>query len=203
MGDDKRIPYRLIEQREATNRLVMILPGAGYSTQAPLLHFSTGLFYANGFDVLHINYSFSRQEMAELKEEDFARDVQHAFEARINKKKYSQYVIVAKSVGTIALSYLLDHPILKDVKLVWLTPLLQRDDVFHSMVNCDKEGLCVIGDQDPCYLEERYEKLKSNLKLTLKLVDGGNHSLELDQQPITSIDCVKDVMTSIQMFVLK
>jgi hypothetical protein len=203
MGDDKRIPYRLIEQREATNRLVMILPGAGYSTQAPLLHFSTGLFYANGFDVLHINYSFSRQEMAELKEEDFARDVQHAFEAGINKKKYSQYVIVAKSVGTIALSYLLDHPILKDVKLVWLTPLLQRDDVFHSMVNCDKEGLCVIGDQDPCYLEERYEKLKSNPKLTLKLVDGGNHSLELDQQPITSIDCVKDVMTSIQMFVHK
>jgi hypothetical protein len=55
----KSIPFRLIEQKEKTNNLVIVLPGAGYTTQAPLLHFTTGLFYKKGFDVLHINYTFS------------------------------------------------------------------------------------------------------------------------------------------------
>ncbi|WP_240338467.1 hypothetical protein [Peribacillus alkalitolerans] len=58
----KSIPFRLIEQKEETNHLVIVLPGAGYTTQSPLLHFTTGLFYTKGFDVLHINYTYNRQE---------------------------------------------------------------------------------------------------------------------------------------------
>lgn len=31
---NKSIPFRLIEQKEGTDSLVIVLPGAGYSTQA-------------------------------------------------------------------------------------------------------------------------------------------------------------------------
>jgi hypothetical protein len=197
----KSIPFRLIEQKEETNNLVIFLPGAGYTTQAPLLHFTTGLFYTKGFDVLHINYTFSRQEMSALNERDLARDVQLAIDNATKDKKYSNYNVVAKSIGTKALIYLLDNTKLKDAKVVWLTPLLQNDDVFSSMVNSDNKGLCIFGEKDSyCFIVERFEQLKNNQNLILKVVDGGNHNLELDKDPIKSIETLKSVISYIDEF---
>lgn len=196
----KNILFRLIEQKEETNHLVIVLPGAGYSTQAPLLHFTTGLFYTKGFDVLHIDYKFSRQELSALNEEDFTRVVQLVIDNAIKNKKYSNYYVVAKSIGTIALSYLLNNTMFKDAKLVWLTPLIHRVDVFNAMANSDNKGLCIIGDKDSCFIVERFEKLKNNHNLILKVVDGGNHSLELDGEPIKSIEILKSVISDINEF---
>lgn len=196
----KSIPFRLIEQKEETNNLVIVLPGAGYTTQSPLLHFTTGLFYTKGFDVLHINYTFSRQEMSALSEEDFTRNVELTINNAIENKTYSNYYLVAKSLGTIALSYLLNNRLLKEAKLVWLTPLLQREDVFKSIVSSENKGLCIIGDKDPYFIVDRFEELKNNQNLILKLVDGGNHSLELDGEPIDSIEILKNVIADINGF---
>jgi hypothetical protein len=196
----KSIPFRLIEQKEETNNLVIVLPGAGYTTQAPLLHFTTGLFYNKGFDVLNINYTFSNQEMSALNERDFGRDVQHAIDNAIKDKKYSNYCVVAKSIGTKALSYLLDSVMLQHAKIVWLTPLLQNDDVFNAMVNSENKGLCIIGDKDSCFIVERFEKLKNNQNLIFKVVVGGNHRLELNGEPIKSIEVLKDIISDIDEF---
>jgi hypothetical protein len=201
MMDSKSIPFRLIEQKGETDTLVIVLPGAGYTAQAPLLYFATGLFYSKGYDVLHINYSFSRQELAVLNERDFSRDVQLTIDNAIKNKKYSHYYVVAKSIGTKALSYLLDHTLLKAAKLVWLTPLIQNDHVFNAMVNSVNKGLCIFGEKDhSCFIVERFEKLKNNPNLLLKVVEGGNHNLELDEEPIKSIEILKSVMLDISEF---
>lgn len=91
----KSIPSRLIEQKQEVENLVIILPGAGYTTQAPLLHYTTALFYSKGFDVLHINYTFSREEMNALNNIDFARNVQLAIDNAIKNKEYINYYVVA------------------------------------------------------------------------------------------------------------
>lgn len=197
----KNIPFRLIEQKEGTVNLVIVLPGAGYSTQAPLLYYTTGLFYNKGFDVLHINYSFSRQELSSLNERDLARDVQLLIDIAIKDKKYSNYYIVAKSIGTKVLRCLIEQPVFNNAKLVWLTPLLQNDDLFYAMLNSSHKGLCIFGEKDShCFILECFEKLKSNRNLTLKVVEGGNHSLELDEEPIKSIDILKSVISDINEF---
>lgn len=194
-------PFRLIEQKEETSNLVIVLPGAGYTTQAPVLYYTTSLFYTKGFDVLHINYSFSREEMAVLNDRVFARDVLLSIDNAIGEKDYKNYYVVAKSIGTKAVSVLLDHPRLKDAKVVWLTPLLQNDDVFHAMVNRENNGLCIFGESDRfCFIVERFEELKSNPKLLLKVVEGGNHSLELDNEPIKSIEILKNIISEISEF---
>ncbi|WP_232311286.1 alpha/beta hydrolase [Robertmurraya korlensis] len=138
--------------------------------------------------------------MSALSEEDITRDVQLAIDNGIKNKKYNNYYLVAKSIGTIALSYLLNNKMLKDAKVVWLTPLLQSNDVFKSMVNSDNKGLCIIGDKDSCFIVERFEELKNNQNLILKLVDGGNHSLELDGEPVESIEILKSVISDINEF---
>ncbi|MBG9585930.1 alpha/beta family hydrolase [Cytobacillus firmus] len=197
----KSIPFRLIEQKEETNNLVIVLPGAGYTTQAPLLHFTTGVFYNKGFDVLHINYTFSRQEVTVLNERDLARDVQLAIDTAIKDKRYSNFYIVAKSIGTKVLKYLLDNTMFKDAKVVWLTPILQNDEVFNAMVNSYNKGLCIFGEKDSfCFIVERFEVLKNNPRLILRVVDGGNHSLELDKDPIKSIEMLKSVISEISEF---
>ncbi|MCM3122964.1 MULTISPECIES: alpha/beta hydrolase [Bacillaceae] len=197
----KSIPFRLIEQKNETNNLVIVLPGAGYTTQAPLLYYTTALFFNKGFDVLHINYSLNRDEITVLNERNFARDVQLAIDTAINGKTYSQYCIVAKSIGTKALGYMLGDKRLNGAKLIWLTPLLQNDAVFNAMVNSDQKGLCIIGDNDHyCFIEERFEKLRKNQNLTLKLIGGGNHSLELENDPINSIEILKTVISNINEF---
>jgi hypothetical protein len=199
--ESKSIPFRLIEQKGETNNLVIVLPGAGYTTQAALLHFTTELFYKKGFDVLHINYTFSSQEMSALNERDLARDVQSAVDNAVKDKKYSNYYVVAKSIGTKVLRYLLDTTMLKDAKVVWLTPILQNDDVFNTMINSNNEGLCIFGEDDSdCFIVERFEKLKSNQSLRLKVVESGNHSLELDKEPIKSIEILKSVISDIEEF---
>ncbi|MEK4670836.1 alpha/beta hydrolase [Niallia sp. FSL R7-0271] len=198
--DSNSIPFRLIEQQETADNLVIILPGAGYTTQAPLLHFTTSLFYTKGFDVLHINYSFSKQELSYLSEKDFTIKIQRTIGKAIENKKYKNIFVVAKSIGTIALSYLLHNKMLKDAKTIWLTPLLQRDDVFKAMVTSENKGLCIIGDKDSCFIAERFEKLKNNRQLTFHLVEGGNHSLELDGLPIESVEILKGVLMEISNF---
>jgi hypothetical protein len=61
---------------------------------------------------------------------------------------------------------------LKNAKVVWLTPLLQNDAVFNAMVNSDNKGLGIFGEKDSvCFIVERFEKLKNNQNLILK-VDG-------------------------------
>lgn len=196
----KSIPFRLIEQKEEVNNLVIVLPGAAYTTQAPLLHFTTGVFYNKGFDVLHINYTFSREEMSALSDEDFTRNVQRAIDNAIEGRNYNNFYVVGKSIGTIALSYLLKNTRLKDAKVVWLTPLLQRDDVFNAMANSENKGLCIIGDKDSCFVVDRFENLKNNHNLLLKVVEGGNHGLELDGEPIKSIELLKDIISAINEF---
>ncbi|USK61812.1 hypothetical protein [Peribacillus asahii] len=69
------------------------------------------------------------------------------------------------------------------------------------MVNSANKGLCIFGEKDTfCFIVERFEKLKVNQNLVLKVVDGGNHSLELDKEPIKSIKLLKSVISDINEF---
>jgi hypothetical protein len=198
--DYSNISSRLIEQKETSDSLAIILPGAGYTTQAPLLHFCTGLFYSKGFDVLHLNYSFNREEQSALSGEGLADAVRHVMDDALKNKGYDHYYIVAKSIGTMALPYLLKDQSFLDAKAVWMTPLLQKEFVLSAMAAGSHKGLCIIGDQDPYFTWERIERVKENPNLTIKVVGGGDHRLELSGDPIQSIDVLRDIISDINQF---
>ncbi|MGM0841624.1 MAG: hypothetical protein ACQEWE_12895 [Bacillota bacterium] len=56
---DIDVPYTLISQGEEAEGIAIFLPGLGYTVQAPLLHYSTGIYLNKGYDVLHINYQYN------------------------------------------------------------------------------------------------------------------------------------------------
>ncbi|SEP99040.1 alpha/beta family hydrolase [Piscibacillus halophilus] len=191
-SNGKTIQYTLITQK--SDQLVIVLPGAGYTAQAPWLYYSTSLFVEKDYDVLHVNYSYTQNEFEALGATGFSQDVCQVINQVVSN--YKEIIFCAKSLGTLALSHIIDE--YQPSYSIWLTPLLQRDDVYQKLIETDYRGLIVIGDEDPCYIEDRFNDIKDNSSLRLTLIKGANHGLELkDQHPSHSIDVLKDYLNQL------
>lgn len=201
---EKDIYYTVLSTDEHAPKLAILLPGAGYTTQAPLLHYSTGVFLHKSVDVLQVNYTYNDKfydhfSMDELVEA-IKFDVGTIIDKVLEEKSYDGYYLVGKSLGTIAMASLLDRKIFHHAKAVWLTPLLNRDDVFESMLHSRNESLCFIGDDDTHYNAERYRQFDNNPKLVTRLLEGADHSLQYKSDPVRSIDLLKTVIKEIDAF---
>ncbi len=199
--NDIEIPFNIISKAEGTGKLAIVLPGAGYTVQAPFLHYSVGIFINRSYDVLEINYNYEDEKYEGFGMEELAEavktDARCVIDAVLSSQSYDTFCLIGKSLGTIAMASELKRKAFEKTKAVWLTPLLQRDEVFESMQNDRVKGLCIIGSDDQCYIEERYKILTRNQSLNLKLIPGVNHSLEYDENPVKSIDVLKNVMQDI------
>ncbi|WP_349409966.1 alpha/beta hydrolase [Pseudalkalibacillus sp. SCS-8] len=193
------IPYTILRNEESSKRLAILLPGAGYTVQAPLFHYSTGIFINKSSDVLHVNYQYKGLSNEEINKA-IIYDVNAVLEDVLSTQNYETYYVIAKSLGTIAMRSVLERDDFLNAKAIWLTPLIQRDDVLDAMVRSENKGLCYIGDKDPCYIEERYTKVLENKNITSKLIANVDHSLQYEDDAVGSIDVLKSVMTDIEQF---
>ena len=198
------IPFTILSRSEDSNNLAIILPGVGYTTQAPLLHDSTGVFLNKSFDVLQVNYQYNKKIYDDFTMEEISEaikfDVKTVLDDVLTSKTYENYYLIGKSLGTIAMSYELKRECFKNAKAIWLTPLIQREDVLSAMIKGENKSLCIIGDKDPYYIEERYSKVIENPNITSKLIPNVNHSLEYDEDAVESIDVLKSVIAEIEQF---
>ena len=196
------IPYTILSRNEDSKNLAIILPGVGYTTQAPLFHYSTGVFLQKSYDILLVNYQYKNKVYADFTEisEAIKLDVRTVFDDVLSNKTYENFYLIGKSLGTIAMGSELNRGRFKNAKAIWLTPLIQRDDVLDAMVKSKNKGLCIIGDKDSCYSEERYSKILENPNITSKLIPNVNHNLEYDENIVESIDLLKSVIVEIEQF---
>jgi alpha/beta superfamily hydrolase len=201
---DIDVPYTVLSQGGKAEGIAILLPGLGYTVQAPLLHYSTGIYLNKGYDVLHINYQYTNTDYERFSTEEIddalKQDVNTVIHHILQQKNYLNIHLVAKSFGTIALSGESGREYLQHAKFIWLTPLLKEDDVFQAMLDSRQEGLCIIGDEDRHYDEARFNKLKGNHRLHMHLIKGANHSLEHDFQVLDSISTHKEIMSIINAF---
>lgn len=196
------IPFKILSKDKSSKNLAIILPGAGYTSQAPLLHYSTGVFINKSYDVLQVNYHYDNKDYDGFSEigKAIKLDVKSVVDYVITNKTYENFYLIGKSLGTIAMSSELNRETFKNAKAVWLTPLIHREDVLEAMVKSKNKGLCIIGDKDPCYTEERYLKVVENSNITSKLIPNVNHSLQYDENIVESIEVLRDVIKDIEQF---
>lgn len=200
-----KIPYTLFKRTGDSKGLAVMLPGKGYTTQAPLFHYSTGLYLNKGYDVLHIDYNYNHPEYEVMERDEFSIHISRDVNTVINKvlteqSPYPNLIVIGKSLGTIALSTLVNRPEFTNAKLIWLTPLLQLDYVFERIMASSQQGFCVIGSRDPFYIKDRFENIENKKNLKTMLLRGADHSLNLPESPVDSIDLLKKVMVSISEF---
>ncbi|MGG3912616.1 alpha/beta hydrolase [Rossellomorea vietnamensis] len=198
------VTYTRLSQGDNAEGIAILLPGLGYTVQAPLLHYSTGIYLEKGFDVLHVNYQYTGADYETFSVEEvddvLKYDVNNIIDRVLQDHAYPHIHIVAKSFGTLALGHEAARESMKDAKLIWLTPLLKEDEIFQAMLDSKQEGLCIIGDEDRHYDEGRFNELKTNKRLELHLIKGVNHSLEHDFNVLDSISTHKEIMSIIKAF---
>lgn len=202
------VPYTYVQKKVDNNKICIMLPGIGYTTDQPLFYYATGLFLENDYDILHINYKYDMEEFSELerdvKMEIINEDVRSTLDQLLEEAKYNKTYIIAKSIGTAALvNELANRSDFRDAKAIWLTPLFQVDDIFdHLMNNRHHESLLFIGDNDQCYIEDRFLRLANNRNINRILIKDTNHSLEHKDGLYKSIDLLKNIMAEIEKFIL-
>ncbi|UCZ54961.1 alpha/beta hydrolase [Bacillus shivajii] len=198
------VPYTLLSKGGGSTKLAIILPGAGYTAQAPLLHYSTGVFVNKSYDVLQVNYQYNSKVYEDYTIEEISQaiklDVKTVIDDVLMNKSYENLILIGKSLGTIAMSSELNRENLKGAKAIWMTPLIQREEVLQAIINSKNKGLCIIGSEDHCYTEERFANVLENRNITTKLIPGVNHSLEYDEKAVESIDVLKSVINDIDQF---
>jgi alpha/beta superfamily hydrolase len=149
-----------------------------------------------------VNYQYNNKDYDGFSEigKAIKLDVKNVLDYVLNNKTYENFYLIGKSLGTIAMSSELGRENFKNAKAIWLTPLIQREDVLDAMVKSKNKGLCIIGDKDPCYTEERYLKVVENSNITPKLIPNVNHSLEYDENAVESIGVLRNVIKDIEQF---
>lgn len=145
---DMKVPYEIISKTDQPKGLAILIPGMGYTSQAPVFHYSTGVFLNKDYDVLHVNYQYSDEKYDLFSYEELVEfihlDVSSVLDEVLKDSAYDSFYIVGKSFGTLAMGKALERELLQNAKAIWLTPLITKEEVFEPMKNSLHKGLCVM-----------------------------------------------------------
>jgi hypothetical protein len=200
------VPNTFFAQDSETHHLAFVFPGLGYTAHMPVLYYPRRLLLERGADVLLVEYDYREQanlRMPRDPERDrwFFDDVAAACGAGLGQRPYSGVTLVGKSLGTLAMGYLLTEDTrLAQAQCVWLTPLLRDDRLRAQMRRARGHSLFVIGTADghydPAYLDE--VRLASGGESVV--IEGADHSLEIKGDTVGSIRAVEQTVRAIQRF---
>ena len=92
------IPYTMLSKVESSKNLAIILPGAGYTSQAPLLHYSTGVFLNKSFDILQVNYQYNNKVYDDFSMDEISDaiklDVKTVLDDVLSNKAYENFYLI-------------------------------------------------------------------------------------------------------------
>ena len=198
------VPYTVVLTEDYTKKLAIFLPGAGYTAKSPLFHFAEEIFLNKHYDVLRINYQYTDKAYNEftMKElnEAIVHDVRLVINEALKGRNYQEFYLVGKSLGTLAMAAEIKRPEFSEAKAIWVTPLLNQQEVIDTMVNSKNPAQCYIGDKDRYYSPGAYELLEANPNLESTLLPDINHRLDCETDPLKSIDALKQTIAGIKNF---
>ena len=203
------IPYTWIRSEKSNKSICIMLPGLGYTTQRPLFHYATGVCLNNKVDVLHINYNFGKNEqfrkLTKLEQDQWMYDdVKAVVDVVLKDASYDQCLVVSKSIGTVPMAMeWTQKDFLQNTVGIWLTPLIKEERVYEALLETDLPSLCVIGDEDHHFIEERLEAFKNNPLVSTVVIPKADHSLEISKDTSASIEAMKVIIEQLQAFIEK
>jgi hypothetical protein len=144
--------------------LVLVLAGAGYGQQAPLLWWTDTIARQTGCAVVAPRWTVDHTA-----EEDPVRFVEQALTTALAGRRPD--LVIAKSFGCAALPWALAE----EVPGVWLTPVLTDHVVRQALAAADDTHIALGGSADPAWRPE----LVRGTRARLQTVDQADHRLEV------------------------
>jgi predicted alpha/beta-hydrolase family hydrolase len=111
-------------------------------------------------------------------------------------------VLVGKSLGTLALSYLLGKGELPSTcKLVWLTPLIEQKELRKNLAAFKGRSLAVIGTADHHYDPQALAEVKALKQVDVFEIEGADHGLQLAGDTISSLILMEKILSRMKKFI--
>jgi hypothetical protein len=168
-------------------RVAVVLPGARYLPFAPLLWFAREIALARGWSVLEIwdEYLDRTADPERWVVERARAAFEHAGDART--------LLVTKSLTSRAVSLAADG----DAPGIWLTPLLHDAGIAAGFEQLSAPALLVGGTAD----ESWDGGIARRAGLEVLELEGADHALQIEGDPIASVDLLRRVVERMDAFV--
>lgn len=164
--------------------IAALLPGGGYTVQGPLLYWCSALLLQRGWRVFAVSWSPEACSAAEPR-----HHVEAELEAVTAAAGRPPEIVVAKSLGSHALPWSVDHGIAG----VWLTPVLTDRAVREALGRATSSHLAIGGTLDAMW--EPAATLTT--RADLKTFEGADHSILIPSDWEESMRIQRDLMTDI------
>lgn len=198
------VPHTFFQQHEETQHAVMVFAGQGINCQHPTLYYPTLELLLRGADALLVDYclrpafsTFSHEEIKACIEADALA----AYQALFQSRAYQRVTLIGKSLGTLAMAYLLTAvPPMPHVQVIWLTPLLKRPEFGTQIRQTHPRSLFIIGTDDLHYNASELAELEKATGGESLVIKGAEHLLEVPDGIIASLHVMEQIMQTIRAF---
>lgn len=189
-GKSGKIPATLLTPDNHSELVAVVLPGAGYSCKQPLLYFAIQVFLKLKYQVLTIDKVYGEDpnwtKITTLEEalkvvED---DSHQMFEEIMNVLPVD--AVLGRSLGTYIMASALEKNLIQPKQIIWQTPSLNGK--WPTMKKFESNSFAVIGTAD-----HRYDEARSYLPNAKIVIDNADHAMEISNDPIRSIEVLKQV----------
>lgn len=206
--EGRRIENRFFQQEGASETLGLIYPGLRYTSDMPLLYYTTKLLTERGSDVLQLWADYTSPDYQSRPPKQRAAwlraDGQALLRAGQKQRNYSELVLIGKSIGTLILTELIIHGDMpKNSTLIWLTPLFHLEHVVEAARQSPGPALFIGGGQDPSYTQEGVAQITDLPNVTTIRIAGANHSLEIPGDLPRSLRAMEEIAQGIDNFLDK
>ena len=183
------IDCNLIENYSDT--LVVLLPGIGYICDRPLLDYSKRLAIEMRYDVLSIEYGFQAARTSLDNSDEFSIVIRETREIILKalNDKYRNLVFIGKSIGTLVQASIEEKLAKYEMFNIYLTPVSET-----IKVGIKENSLIIAGNNDPMINNDALHKLREMSDVEFLEIEGADHSLNIKDDTMKSIDVLKKVI---------
>ena len=192
-GAGVTIPNAFIYHKPAASKLMILLPGRGYTCDHPVMHYTRRVALDKGYDVLSLQYGF--QITGRDSDRAYVWDDVWQAATPVLEGGYEHLCLVGKSLGTPLAAQLAREVAHESVSLILLTPVAGAVEAAG-----DHRTLAVIGTADHFYQPETVEATAGQPNIAWQVLEGLNHALEAPGDWQLSIKALDNVINACYAF---
>ncbi len=187
---------QLLAHDPPSDKLLVVLPGKGYTCNHPVLYYLRRAALALGYDVLSVEYGFqvANAEFDATTVESLQEDAEAAVRPAL-ARGYRRVCFAGKSLGTPLANELARGLRAETVSLLLLTPIGGAMQGLGSLPT-----LAVFGSADALYAPEIVAAFDGHPTVTCRVFDGLNHSLEVKGDWHASLEVLPDIIATCEDF---
>lgn len=191
-----RLNHRLLAQEGGSDRLLILLPGRGYTLDYPLFYNLRRAALGLGWDVLNVQYGFQAAgvELEAAQTPQLIEEVMDGVRPAL-ERGYKQVCVAGKSLGTPMAAEVARSIQDAEVSLILLTPIGGAVQGLGSIPT-----LALVGTADALYSAHEVQAFTGHPTVTWRVYEGLNHSLEVKGDWRASLRILETIIDTCESF---